>query len=202
MVALLPSPNGFSPCSSPQAALASRNRVLAKMVDNGRLSLDQARAARRRPILLAPDACRSSAGRAAPYYSDQVRQDLAALVGPDVANEGNFLVETYLEPALQQHLEQRLRDWIDAHRSAGISEGAIVLLDSRTGGILAVAGGFSYEISQFDRALQAKRQPGSSYKPLVYATALDNGYKPTSIVLDEPIQIEAAPGKEIGRAHV
>ncbi|CAN0289136.1 unnamed protein product, partial [Phaeothamnion confervicola] len=65
-----------------------------------------------------------------------------------------------------------------------------------TGRILAVAGGFSFEISQFDRALQAKRQPGSSYKPLVYATALDNGYKPTSIVLDEPVQIEQRPGEE------
>ena len=73
--------------------------------------------------------------------------------------------------------------------------GGLLAMDPHTGRILAVAGGFSFELSQFDRALQAKRQPGSSYKPLVYATALDNGYKPTSIVLDEPIQIESAPGK-------
>jgi penicillin-binding protein 1A len=73
--------------------------------------------------------------------------------------------------------------------------GGLLAMDPHTGRILAVAGGFSYEISQFDRALQAKRQPGSSYKPLVYATALDNGYKPTSIVLDEPIEIESRPGQ-------
>ena len=175
LVGLLPSPNGFEPCQSPQAALASRNRVLAKLVDNGRLSLDQARAARRRPILLAPNACRSSARRAAPYYSDQVRQDLAALVGSDVANEGNFLVETYLEPALQQHLEQRLRDWIDTHRADGISEGAIVLLDSRTGGILAITGGRDYRQSQFNRASQAMRQPGSTFKLMTYVAALRQG---------------------------
>ncbi len=74
--------------------------------------------------------------------------------------------------------------------------GGLLAMDPHTGRVLAVAGGFSYDISQFDRALQARRQPGSSYKPLVYATALDNGYKPSSIVLDEPIIIESAPGKE------
>ena len=74
--------------------------------------------------------------------------------------------------------------------------GGLLAMDPHTGRILAVSGGFSFEISQFDRALQAKRQPGSSYKPLVYAAAIDNGYKPTSIVLDEPVDIESKPGQK------
>ncbi len=69
--------------------------------------------------------------------------------------------------------------------------GGLVALDPHTGRVHAVAGGFSFATSQFDRALQAKRQPGSSFKPLVYAAALDNGYKPTSIVLDAPFCKEA-----------
>ncbi len=77
--------------------------------------------------------------------------------------------------------------------------GGLLAMDPHTGRILAVAGGFSFDISQFDRALQAKRQPGSCFKPLVYATALDNGYKSTSIVLDAPIEIEQGPGKEAWR---
>ena len=77
--------------------------------------------------------------------------------------------------------------------------GGLVAMDPHTGRVLAVAGGFSFAISQFDRAMQARRQPGSSFKPLVYAAALDNGYKPTSIVLDAPIEIEQGPGKDVWR---
>ena len=73
--------------------------------------------------------------------------------------------------------------------------GGLIAMDPHTGRVLAVAGGFSFAMSQFDRAIQARRQPGSSFKPLVYAAAIDNGYKPTSIVLDAPIEIEARPGE-------
>ncbi len=75
--------------------------------------------------------------------------------------------------------------------------GGLVAMDPHTGRVHAVVGGFSFASSQFDRALQAKRQPGSSFKPLVYAAALDNGYKPSSIVLDAPIEIDQGPGKDV-----
>jgi len=75
--------------------------------------------------------------------------------------------------------------------------GGLVAMDPHTGRVLAIAGGFSFAMSQFDRVIQAKRQPGSSFKPFVYAAAIDNGYKPTSIVLDAPIEIEQGPGLDI-----
>jgi penicillin-binding protein 1A len=75
--------------------------------------------------------------------------------------------------------------------------GGIIALDPNTGRVLADVGGFSFDRSQFDRAIQAKRQPGSSFKPIVYSAAIDNGYKPTSIVLDAPIEIEQGPGQDI-----
>ena len=72
--------------------------------------------------------------------------------------------------------------------------GAMVVMDPRTGRVLAMVGGFSYDQSQFNRATQALRQPGSSFKPLVYATAIDNGYTPSTIVLDAPIEIDTGQG--------
>jgi penicillin-binding protein 1A len=74
--------------------------------------------------------------------------------------------------------------------------GAMVVMDPYTGRVLAMVGGFSYDQSEFNRATQAQRQPGSSFKPFVYATALDNGYTPASLVLDAPIQINLGNGQE------
>ena len=64
--------------------------------------------------------------------------------------------------------------------------GAIAVMDPHTGRVKALVGGFSYDASEFNRATQAQRQPGSSFKPIVYATALDNGYTPSSVVMDAP----------------
>jgi len=72
--------------------------------------------------------------------------------------------------------------------------GAMVVEDPWTGRVLAMVGGFSYDQSQFNRATQALRQPGSSFKPIVYATALDNGYTPSTVILDAPIEIDQGPG--------
>jgi penicillin-binding protein 1A len=72
--------------------------------------------------------------------------------------------------------------------------GALVAMDPRTGRVLAMVGGFSYDQSQFNRATQELRQPGSAFKPIVYAAALDNGYTPSTVVLDAPIQIDTGTG--------
>ena len=72
--------------------------------------------------------------------------------------------------------------------------GAIVAMDPFSGRVLAMVGGFSHDQSEFNRATQALRQPGSSFKPFVYATALDNGYTPSSIILDAPIEVDQGPG--------
>ncbi|MBV9548974.1 MAG: PBP1A family penicillin-binding protein, partial [Alphaproteobacteria bacterium] len=77
--------------------------------------------------------------------------------------------------------------------------GAMVVMDPHTGRVLAMSGGFSYASSEFDRAMQAMRQPGSSFKPFVYAAALDNGYTPVSKILDAPFEKDMGPGQGIWR---
>ena len=78
-------------------------------------------------------------------------------------------------------------------------EGALVAMDPHTGRVLAMVGGFSYAESQFNRATQAERQPGSSFKPFVYSAALDNGYTPSSVILDAPIEIDQGNGLGVWR---
>ncbi|MFM7086147.1 MAG: transglycosylase domain-containing protein [Cyanobium sp.] len=187
LVGLLPSPNGYDPCLAPQAALASRNRVLSKMADSGRISAAMARRARRRPIQLAASACRPGSRPALPFYSDQVQRDLERLVGADVAAEGNFLIDTHLDPALQALVERQLRQRLDASRSLGVSQGAVVLLDSRSNGILALAGGRDYRQSQFNRATMALRQPGSTFKLVPYLVAIERGARPGDPLRCDPL---------------
>src|SRR3546814_4972426 len=67
-------------------------------------------------------------------------------------------------------------------------------MDPHTGRVLALVGGFDYRVSQFDRAIQAQRQPGSAFKPFVYAAALDNGFTPSSLILDAPFVMDQGPG--------
>ena len=92
----------------------------------------------------------------------------------------------YVDPAKEQG-QFRLRQIPEI-------SGAMVVMDPHTGRVLAMVGGFSYDQSQFNRATQALRQPGSSFKPIVYAAAIDNGYTPSTIVLDAPIEIDMGPG--------
>jgi membrane peptidoglycan carboxypeptidase len=188
LVGLLSSPYGHDPCVAPQAALEARNGVLLKMVARGRIGADRGRQARRQPIQLAKDACRGQGRRVAPFYSDQVQRDLAALVGADVAAEGNFLVDTHLDPALQELSERLLRERIETSRSLGVSEGAVVILDSRNGGILAIVGGRDYRRSQFNRASMALRQPGSTFKLVPYTVAIERGARPGDLIGCGPLR--------------
>ena len=98
----------------------------------------------------------------------------------------------YVEPLAGKEGQFRLRQVPEV-------SGAIVAMDPQTGRVLAMVGGFSYDQSQFNRATQALRQPGSSFKPLVYAAALDNGYTPSTVVMDAPIEIDQGRQPASGR---
>src|ERR1051326_2937183 len=107
--------------------------------------------------------------------------------GPKVAQILHPGDVVYAEPIGKDSGQYRLRQIPEV-------SGAMVVMDPWTGRVLALVGGFSYDQSQFNRATQALRQPGSSFKPFVYAAALDNGYTPSTVVLDAPIEIDQGPG--------
>jgi len=98
----------------------------------------------------------------------------------------------YVEPLGKDTTQYRLRQIPEV-------SGAIVAMDPWTGRVLSLVGGFSYDQSQFNRATQALRQPGSAFKPLVYAAALDNGYTPSTVVMDAPIEVDQGAGLGVWR---
>ncbi|BAD80286.1 penicillin-binding protein [Synechococcus elongatus PCC 6301] len=173
LVGLLPSPNGFSPCTNLAAAQRQKNGVIERMQSLGLISEEEARTARRSPVTIKPEACQTSSRVTAPYYYGAVVEELAQLVGDTVVEEGNFAVETSLNPAMQTAAEQSLQSLLA--QTAGVKQGAIVTIDSRNGEIRALVGGVDYQASQFDRATQAYRQPGSTFKVFAYAAALEQG---------------------------
>lgn len=107
-------------------------------------------------------------------------------------------VQEVLNPGDVVYVENTGGDQYELRQVPEVS-GALVAMDPHSGRVLAMVGGFSFDQSEFNRATQAWRQPGSVFKPFVYATALDNGYTPSSVVLDAPVEIEQGPGLDIWR---
>ncbi|RZJ79553.1 MAG: penicillin-binding protein 1A, partial [Brevundimonas sp.] len=118
------------------------------------------------------------------YAADIVMRDLKTLVG-DV--KGDVVVETTIDLGLEKDAEKAIRTTLDGAK-ANASQGALVAVDG-TGAIRALVGGRDYADSQFNRAVDAKRQPGSAFKPFVYQTALEYGWRPESMVDDAPTKI-------------
>ncbi|MBE9047500.1 transglycosylase domain-containing protein [Pleurocapsales cyanobacterium LEGE 10410] len=179
LVAILPAPNLYNPVKDYDTAIGLRNRIIDRMVKMGMVGEAEADRARRSRIEVSPKAKESFSSMVAPYFYSYVLEELEALLGSDVAKEGNFIVETALDPQLQRQAEESLENSInnDGDRF-GYSQGAVVTLDSRNGNILALVGGVNYEQSQFNRVVQAKRQPGSTFKIFAYAAAIEEGIDP------------------------
>ncbi len=179
LVGILPAPNGFNFCGDTQSKrriIYYRNRVLRRMREMGDLKQDEYNRARRSPVEVSSKVCERQAKRIAPYFYSYVFNELEFILGKDLAAEGNFIIETQLDPKIQAEAETELTKHIkNAGASFGFSQGAVVTLDSSTGGILAMVGGNDYATSQFNRAFQAKRQPGSTFKIFPYTAAIEKG---------------------------
>ncbi len=179
LVGILPAPNAFNPCQSYETALKRRNLVLGRMVSVGAISQNEAREARRSRLEVNTKACEPSKNTKAPYLYGYVFTELQQILGNDVAREGNFLIETGVDLQMQKQAETSLRNHVSTVGSANrFSQGALVTLDSSTGLIRAMVGGTNYQQSQFNRATDAQRQPGSTFKLFSYTAAIEQGISP------------------------
>jgi penicillin-binding protein 1A len=202
-------PAAYSPLRHPEAARRRRDAVLRKMWQAGTIDQETYRRAEEAELVIASP---PSAGSRAPYFTEMIRQELMDRFGGDTVYGGGLTVHTTLDLRLQQAaasaLESQLAD-IEAKqilvyhrlRGAGIRgeasrskdgrtsylQGALVALEPQSGAIRALVGGRDFEESNFNRAVQARRQPGSAFKPIVMAEAIRLGYKTNSMLLDAPV---------------
>ena len=197
-------PSTYSPFDHSEASLRRRSVVLARMVDSGMLKPAQAKQLADATVGLVPPERRRTTGQ---YYLEYVQQYLEAQFGADLVFKGGLHVYTTLSPTLQLKAESSLRDGLRALETRRASsagkdappperpEGALLAIEPQTGYIRAMVGGYDFFKSEFNRAVQARRQPGSAFKPFVYMAALEAGQTPASVVDDSPIQYPLAGGK-------
>lgn len=219
LAGLLKGPERYNPRRFADRAIQRRNTVLELMRREGAITDADASLAKAYPLQLAE---RTESGDIAPYYVEWVRQELEEHFGKRLYDEG-LKVYTSLDVDMQLAAERALENQLQAieagrhgkythltyegylARSADGGEtgaanspylqGAFVALDPRTGAVRAMVGGRDFGDSKFNRAVQAMRQPGSTFKPIVYASAVHQGFSPAQVVDDSPIALDQVSGE-------
>ena len=211
MLAALPrAPSRLNPRSNRELALKGRKAVLDRMVEEKMISAAEAAEAAEARLRLRQG--KLKVNEAAPYFVEAVRNILEAELGDAIYSEG-YTIHTTLDRKMQRVLEEELNrqlqavergayggfrhktfaaaraDTTDDERGTKYLQAAAIFMDTKTGDIRALIGGRSYDDSEFNRALLAKRQPGSAFKPFVYAAAFDQGYAPTHRLMDRPLRL-------------
>jgi penicillin-binding protein 1B len=185
LAGLIRGPGLYDPRRDPEACRARRDHVLRRMHEDGFISASAMSAALAEPLKPAnrqgEDDARDDA-----YYAAEVVRQLLPRYGGDVLYRNGLSIYTAMDPVLQSVAQRTLR--------GAKHQAALVALDARTGDVLALAGGRDFAESQFNRATQAVRQPGSAFKPFVYAAALKIGLTPATVLLDRRRSFPGAGG--------
>lgn len=182
LAGLLKAPSRLSPARDPKAANDRAKLVLAAMRDQGMIGLKEQAIAESEPPTRAAAYWSGSEN----YVADAVLSELPKLIGE---TKKDVTIHTTVDLNLQKVGEEAIRDLISQNgKKMDVSQGALVSIDG-TGAVRAMIGGYDYANSQFDRATEARRQPGSTFKPFVYLTALEQGRTPDSVRNDAPVRI-------------
>ena len=172
-------PSRFNPRVNPGAALARARDVLGTMVDSGVITAEQAATATAQ-IVFPPSPV------APGWFADWIADQSQSLLAPDT----DAVLRTTLDGRYQAVAERNLAALLDGPGAAAmVGQGAVVIVDAANGAVRAMVGGHNFRTSPFNRAVLARRQPGSSFKPFVWLTALETGMTPDDTVLDAPLRI-------------
>ncbi|MBD6620727.1 penicillin-binding protein 1A [Komarekiella sp. 'clone 1'] len=195
---LAPAPSSYSPDKNPEAAKQRRNLVLQRMQEDGVITVAQRQAAAQEPLTL-----KSSMPKRlqveSPYFTSYIQKELPKYVSADVLAGGGLVVETTLNQDWQKVAEEAVAKTLrNQGRWENFKQGAMVAIDPRNGEIRAMVGGKDFGKNQFNRVTQAQRQPGSTFKGFVYATAIATGKNPYDSYLDAPYVVDDYEPKNYG----
>ena len=181
LAGVLKSPTNYNPVEQPQRSAQRTRLVLDAMVETGAISpADRAKA-----LAQAPRVWRTAPGAPAQYFVDWLDGQTRRLVG---APRQDLVVETTLDLPMEALAAQQASAVVARHRGQGAAQAALVAVDG-AGRVRAMVGGIDYAASPFNRAVDARRQAGSAWKPFVYLAALEAGRTPDTVVVDEPVTI-------------
>ena len=178
---MLKAPSRYNPIASAERAKARAKVVLQNMVNNDALTERQMKYALTLPV----GEDKSYKVQGADYFADWVYREVNDYIGE---RDNDIYVYTTLDQKIQENAEKILREAVLAAKNRNVSEGAVVVLN-KSGEVKTMVGGINYRKSQFNRAVTALRQPGSAFKPFVYLTALQNGWKREDRIDDVPLSI-------------
>jgi len=182
LAATMKGPSRYNPAANGDRAAKRATSVLNAMVETGAITPAQRDAAFAAPVRVSA----TLASQRAQYFTDWLDAQVRTLLGREPTED--LVVETTLDLPIQAAAEQSVRAGVTAHTNQGVQQSALVALDGE-GRVRAYVGGVAYADSQYDRATQAQRQAGSSFKPFVYLTAMEAGHTPSEQVVDAPITI-------------
>ncbi len=177
-------PSDYSPYKDVTIASVRRNVVLRKMAEIKMITPLQLKDALEEEIKLAGNEYTGVTVLKAPYFTTYVIAELIEQYGADLVYKGGLKVHTTLSLKMQEAGEKAVRDGVARVARRNVNQGALVAIDPYTGYVKTVVGGVDFAKSQFNRATQARRQPGSAFKPIVYTAAFDNGFTPNTVVID------------------
>ncbi len=197
LAAMPPAPNKYSPFVNPDFAQKRRNLVLDRMLEAKFITAAEAKAAKVEPLKPKRSPMKREEQQAR-YFTKYIEQELPQRISAKAIKEGGLTVETTLNPKWQLKAEEVVNSTVRNNRGS-FGQAAMVSIDPRTGGIKSMVGGTDFETHQFNRVTQAKRQPGSTFKPIVYATAIAGGISPNKSYLDAPFDVDGYKPKNAGK---
>lgn len=199
---LPPAPSLYSPIVSLQKAQERRNVVLDKMVEAKYITQTEAATAKAEDLKIKPSSPKKIESDS-PYFTYYVQQQLPKYVSKQALEAGGITIETTLNPKFQKAADKAIKDAIEVDgASQGFKQAAMVAIDPRNGEVRAMVGGYDfYKESQFNRATQAQRQPGSTFKPFVYTTAIAAGFSPYRSYLDERFMVDGYQPKNYSNKY-